>query len=360
MAVTSQAGVFSFGGQSAKGTLATTFYRHRASNVDLVTISDDRLGPPEVGGQPVPTIPYRAGVVATGGATLNPRLEDTIGWLLHGACGAWSKADDKDVLGNTVTGMYNHEFTFATDEAFIPYMSFRKEIPGSDSAGTDDLGEIFQDCKIVNAAFALPNDGLITSRIDIIGRAAGDNFDDNPSFTYDNTYEDYQSIPIGCVTSGYIKIPDYSATELPVVAANVSLTNAPLDIRQEKIFGSPYMQDVTVTGRALTVDLVVKWEDPELYLSILTGSTTGTQWVTTPFVEDLDIYALSSIDATGLSTPWGIRFQAPSVMYQVAGGIQLAGNNAVAMRITGTAIADASGYMTINVGNTQTDYNWPA
>jgi hypothetical protein len=358
MAVTAQQGILSFGGQTAKESLAATFYRHRAADIDLATISDDRLGPPEVGGEPTPTIPYRAGVVATGGATINPRLEDVFGWLLYGAMGHVTVTGDEDVLGNTATGMYHHEFVFHTDNGYTPYMSFRKEIPGDASDGSDDLGEIFQDCKIVSMAFALPNDGLITSRVDVLGRAAGTNYDDNPSFSYDNTMEDYQSIPIGCVTGGYIKIPTFSATELPVVAANVAMTNAPLDIRQEKVFGDPYIQAVTTVGRALTVDLVVKWEDPQLYLDILTGSTTGTQWTATPFVSDLDIYALSTENEPTSSTPWGIRVEAAQVMYQVAGGIRLAGNQSVAMRITGTAIADTQ-YATIHLGNAVTSYTWP-
>ena len=53
MAVTAQTGVFSFGGQTGKTTISSTFFKHRASDIDLATISDDRLGPPEVGGEPV-------------------------------------------------------------------------------------------------------------------------------------------------------------------------------------------------------------------------------------------------------------------------------------------------------------------
>jgi len=357
MAVTAQAGILSFGGQTAKESLASTFYRHRASDIDLAVISDDRLGPPEVGGDVTPTIPYRAGVIATGGATINPRLEDTFGWLLHGAMGHVTTDADENVFGTVSTGLYHHQFIFHTDSGYTPYMSFRKEIPGTASDGSDDLGEIYQDCKIVNLAFALPNDGLITSRVDVLGRAAGTQFDDNPSFSYDNTMEDYESIPIGCVTGGYIKVPGFSATELPVVAANVSMTNAPLDIRQEKVFGDPYIQAVTTVGRAFTVDMVVKWEDPQLYLAILTGSTTGTQWVATPWVEDLDIYALAPNNAVS-TYPWELRVQAAQVMYQVAGGIRLAGNQSVAMRITGTALADTQ-YATIHVSNTATNYTWP-
>lgn len=361
MAVTAQTGVFSFGGQVGKTTISATFFKHRASDIDLATISDDRLGPPEVGGVPVPTIPYRAGVMASGGALINPRLESTIGWLLHGALGAWSVTADENALGVAVTGMSNHEFVFATDQGYVPYMSFQKEIPAEDDAN-DRLGEQFIDCKIVSATLALPNDGLITSRIDVLGRASGTNFEVDPTWAYDNTlFEDYQSIPIGSVTGGYLKVPGFSATALPVTAANVTLTNAPLDIRQEKNFGSPYLDEVTVVGRSLTVDLILKWKDPQLWQSIITGATDGTQWTAIPWVEDFDVYTVSptSTPTSNPASPYDLRVQAPAIMYQTVGGIRLAGNQAVMLRVTGTAIASAADYCTVNLGNEETDYTWP-
>ena len=357
MAVTSQTGVLSFGGQSAKETVATTFYKHRAVNLDLSAFSDDRLGDPEVGGVNTPTIPYRAGIMATGGAVINPRLEDTFGWLLYGLSGAVSTTADEDVFGTTETGFNHHIFSYASDYGYVPYMTFRKEIPGE--SATEFLGEIYQDCKVVNAAVALPNDNLISTRIDVLGRAADTLFDDNPSFSYDNTqYEDYQSIPIGCTTGGYMKIPDFSATAFPVTQATVVFQNRPLDIRQEKNYGSPYLDEVTIVSRQMMIDMIVKWKDPQLYLSILTGTTTGTQWTASPWVEDLDIYALSPDPIVG-STPYQLRIQAPEVMYQLVGGIELAGNQAVMMRIRGTAIAGTQSYYEIHLGNEATQYVWP-
>lgn len=357
MAVTAQTGVLSFGPQSAKGTPTTAFYRHRAADIDLSTASDDRLGPPEVGGINTPTIPYRAGVLVAGGATINPRLEDTIGWLLQGAFGAWSVSTvAEDVFGTTDTGVSHHTFTFASDTGFVPYMSFRKHIPGELAA--DVVEEIYQDCKIINLAIALPNDGLINARVDVLGRIPGYSYTNYTE--YENEMEDYQSIPIGSVVGGYLQIPTFSATALPVTAANVTLTNAPLDIRQEKSFGSPYLDEVTVVGRSLTVDMVVKWKDPDLYASIITGATNETVWTAAPFVSDLDIYTLSTNNIPTRNTPYQLRVQAPEVMYQVQGGIRLAGNNAVMMRIVGTAIAPSSGdYCQIDMCNEVTTYSWP-
>lgn len=357
MSVTAQAGVFSWGGQSAKGTVATTLYKHRAADIDLGAISDDRLGPPEVGGIPTPTFPYRAGVLAAGGATIYPRLENTFGWLLYGGAGAWSVATDKNVFDTTTTGFNHHTFKFNTVAGFVPWMTYRKEIPGT--VATEYLGETFIDCKMISTTIALPNDGPISTRVDVLGRTP--EWDDNPSFTYDNTeFEDYESIPVGCVTGGFFKVPGFSASALPITQATITLANQPLDIRQEKIYGSPYIEDVTIVGRQLTVDMILKWTDPQFYLKVLTGSTTGTNWTAAPFVQDLDVYGLSTLDSSVTGQPWQFRVEAESVMYQIVGGIRLAGNGALMMRLQGTALAPSSGdYFKFHLGNTETSYTWP-
>jgi len=363
MAVTAQSGVFGFAPQHEKGHVCTSYYKHRASDMDLGVISDDRLGPPEVGGTPIPTIPYRAGVMVAGGALINPRLENTLGWLLYGSMGSVTTSTNRDCTGTeggTVTGMYRHEFRYSTTDAgYVPYMSMRKVIPGTDTATT--FGETYQDCKIVNLTLALPNDGLIASRVDVIGRSVA--FTNTVTgWTWSNTqYEDYQSIPIGVVSAGYLKIPTHSASDLPIVAATVTLTNAPLDIRQERVYGDPYLQDITVVGRSITADFVCKWEDPYLYQKIITGSTTGTEWTPAPWIGSFDVMSYAAQNATGTTAPWQCRVYVPAMMFQVAGGIRLAGNQSVAMRITGTGVASTNTvYGTVFLGNTITSYTWPS
>jgi len=357
MAITAMNGVLSFGPQPAKGTAAsTTFYKHRASDIDLSTISDDRLGPPEVGGQPVPTIPYRAGVVAAGGATLLPRLQNTLGWLLYGAVGAVATTANQDVLGTTVTGFFNHGFTFASDSTYLPWMTWRKYTPGTNTASA--MGEVFRDTKIISFTLGLPNDGLITSRVDVLGCMPS--YADPTAWTYTNTnWEDYQSIPIGCVTTGYMQIPSFSGSDLPIVAGTLTFANAPLDMRQERVYGDPYLQDITIIARSLAVDLIIKWEDPQLYKKLMTGTTSGMSWTMAPYVANLDVLCVSSRLAI-LTTPWQLRVRSDNVMYQMNGGIRLAGNGSVMMRLTGTVIAPTSGAAyTVNLGNTNTSYVWP-
>lgn len=357
MAVTAQDGILSFGGQSAKDTISATFYRHRAADINLGVQSDDRLGPPEIGGIAVPTIPYRAGVLAAGGATINPRLEDTFGWLLHGAVGAVTSTVDENVFGTTDTGYVHHTFTLPDPTGALPWMTFRKEVP-SETAGKE-LGEVYQNCKITSLAFMLPNDGLIQSRVDVLGTAESTIYEDPSGWSYENTMEDYQSIPIGSVTGGYLQIPDYSATDLPVTQARVILANTPLPPAQEKNFGSPYMDSVTIVNRALSVDMVLKWKDQDLYRSIISGSTTATTWTASCWMEDLDIYTLSPNDISGLNNPYALRVEAADLQWRVA-GLALSGQDAIMLRVMGTAVAPSTGeYVTIHLGNEVTNYTWP-
>jgi hypothetical protein len=453
MAITAQAGILGFGPQTGMGAAASTIYRHKASDIDLAVIDDVRLGPPEVGGVPVPSIPYKAGYVVSGGATMMPRLADTFGWLLYGAMGNASAAEnfadktaimgqvtlsttadttvnrgltppparslltayidsapgseytitvsgrcsatvdgtyaagtDTIVIGaaetshastkyfETVTqvslpllaggkkvslgvaeaGLAGTTFNFGTNAVLDKWLTFTKYIPNS--VNDQRMLETYTDCKVVNLTFTLPNDGLITSRVDIVGREY--NFTMNSDGTYAGEFEDYQSIPIGCTVGGYFRVPSFSNESFPIVSATVGIQNAPLDLRMERVYGSPYLEDVTVIGRALTMDIVLKWKDPSLYRAILTGSTKGTTWNTMPFVQDLKVVALAPSGPTGAVNPYRLAITSDAVMWQMNGGIRLAGNQAVMMRFTGTAIDTSGNYASMELVNDKT-YTWP-
>jgi len=456
MAVSAQAGTVGFGPQEAMGTRATEFYRHKATMVDLSILDDTRLGVPEVGGRPVPTFPYKAGIMVAGGLTIQPRLENTLGWLLRGLMGGYTSdgIEDEDgvqaltaldgstitdgslvdpsearfitmsvildedlpstpaanvvITGDTVDYTYHlaglssgshifctpdeiadvsqivlptasgsamfgwtkdndvdanvkvtHEFTLLdSDPGYVPWMTFKKHIPRKENASDTDLGEIYDDCKVLTAGFVFPNDAPITMRLDALGRDF--ELDHSPdAWVWENTFEDYQSIPVGCVAGGYIEIPD--GTELPVVAANLAMGNAPLDLRQERVFGDYRLEDVTVINRAMTFDILVKWNDPDLYAQVLTGSTTGSSWIEDPFVSTLDLMILSTGDIPGVTpaTPYSLRIQSPSVMLGQVGGITLAGNQAVMLRFQGTALDNDSYYAKFTLVNKHPFYGWP-
>ncbi len=353
MTLTAQASTYSWGGQSAKETVAALWYRHRVLDGDLAEISDERMGQPEVGGTPVPTLPYRAGYMVGGGLSVYPRFEDVFGWILYGAMGSVTTTADTPEIG-----MHQHKFGFAANPAFMNYMSFRRHLVGAAAAGAEDLGTVYEDGRIIGLTFNLPNSGIPTARVDVLAREF--TFEDPSAWSYVNTMEDPLSVPISCTVGGYIKIPGYDAANLPVIGAQIAIQNVPLDIRQEMVYGSPKLDDVTPVFRNMTVTLTLKWADPDLWRTILTGAVGGASWITAPFIEDLDIVALSPADITGKANPYSLRIQASNVVWQPVGGIRLAGNESVMLSIRGVAFDNPGGdYNSLTLENEVTAYAWP-
>ena len=350
MSVTAAAGIFAFGPQSDMGATPASWYRHRAVSVDLGVLDDVREGPQEVGGIAVPTFPYKSGYMVGGGATLQPRLENTLGWLLYGMMGKCTSTQTP-----ALSGMYDHVFQMSSDSTFIPWMSFRKVIPRRQGVAGTDLGEEYKDCKILGATFSLPGDSPIGLRIDALGR----DFEQNrtPSnYVFDNDYEHWESIPVGCATAGFIKV---DGEELPIVSAQVSWQNSPLDVRQERVFGSPMLDDITVIQRRLAFDIMVKWNNPDLYQKTTSGSIVSTHWTSAPFTAALDINTVSSVDMAGQTEPYSLRVEADEVMMNHQGAIQLAGGQSVLMHFQGTAL-EATNYGRFTLRNKHAAYVWPS
>lgn len=348
MSITAQAGILGFGPQVAKGTLATTWYRHRALSIDLDVQDDVREGPPEVGGIAVPTFPYKSGPIVSGGFTLQPRLEDTLGWMLYGLLG---DVDTTPAGG----GVYDHVFKMSPSSAFVPWMSFRKHIPAVDNDYATDLGQIFKDCKMVGGTLVLPNDAPVNMRADVLGRE----FvlaDDPDAWVWANTFEHWESIPVACQTDGVITI---GGDDMPVVAMNVGFTNVPLDIRQERIYGDPFLEDVTIIQRRLTYDMTVKWKNSELYRKVLTGTVNGTQWSGTPHTGAMHVKTVSSVNMPSTSERYSLTIDADEVMMTQVGGIQLAGNQSILMRFTGVGL-EATNYANFTLHNKVASYVWPS
>ena len=355
MSVTAASATIGFGAQAGKGEIATSYYRHRATMVDLDVMDETREGAPEVGGVPVPTFPYKAGPVVAGGFTIQPRLQDTVGWLLYGLMGNVVSANDPyDYSAN----IYNHVFGFASEPSYVPWMSFRKHIPRKESNVATDLGQIYKDCKIVGGSLVLPNDAPLSMRIDILGREFL--LDHDPStWTWANNFESWESIPVACQTGGFVKIA--GGPELPVVSATVGFQNVPLDIRQERIYGDPFLEDITVVQRRLAYDLMVKWNNPDLYAAILAGSSVGTEWSGKPYTASFQVKTVSSMDMDGEDEPWSLIIDATKVMMTQVGGITLAGNQSILLRFAGVALETdpSEPYATFTLRNLIGSYTWP-
>lgn len=362
MTTIAQSGIVGIGPSAGKGVGVAdgNWRRYKVATIDMGPDDDQRLGPPEVGGQPTPSFPYKAGVMVSGGVDINPRLENTIGWLLYGALGAVSTVSGSG-------GLYHHTFKHSSvNPSLVPWMGVRKLIPAGSDAGEYALGETYIDCKLLSTVFGLSNDGLITARCDWLGRSFTQEQD--PAWNTisgsaggwnvtDGGFESFPSIPISSVVGGYIYEPTFG--NLPVVGAQISVINQPLPPAQEKVFGSPYLEDVTIVTRAVSFDLVVKWKNANLYRKILTGAINGTVWSPTPFTTSLDVMIMSPDVIAGETTHYQLRTQLSSIVLFPVGKVQLAGNEAIMMRYRGTAIQSAGEYVEMTLTNKTASYVWP-
>jgi hypothetical protein len=181
-------------------------------------------------------------------------------------------------------------------------------------------------------------------------------------WVWENAYEDWGSIPVGCELGGHIEFTGggMSGETLPVVGARVTFANQNLDVRQEKVYGSPFLEDITIISRQITFDVTIKWNNPELYKAILTGSTTGSEWSSRPLVGSLDITMVGTDTIGAGATKFSLGITAADVMWQMQGPIQLAGGQAVIMRFMGTALEpDVGDYATFTLINGESAYSWP-
>ena len=194
MTVSTQAGTFGFGPQSAKGTLPATWYRHRAARVQVGTQQEVVPFPPEVGGGFHTSGVYKSMAFGVGNITLNPRFEGVIGWMLHGLIG-----QECAVYADTPeSGVYRHVFTPPDQPNEMQWLGLREYVPGS--ASGDEMGEAVKDARMVSGQFAFPAGALATATLAAVGREpfkmqemdAGDSYE----WAWGNAMEDFDSVPV--------------------------------------------------------------------------------------------------------------------------------------------------------------------
>jgi len=346
MTVLASTGVLSYGKQSAKGSAATTWYRHRATDIDFGPVQTMAAIPLEVGGTVVPTGSYKQGAYVAGGATLHPRMEGDFGWIMEGLMGSVATS------AGPVTDTYDHKFEFATDNASLPWMSVRKYVPGSST-----MGEVGVDCKVASVTMTFPQNGIMQARVDWLGITPS--WETNPSWTYSDGFEDYTSIPVTSQTACSITLPEFSASELPVTALTVTMTNNLTTPQQEMVIGSQHPDDFAVVSRAATIRATVKWSDPDLYRTLYTGGTGGVAWSDACYYSDFKALVQSPYNIVG-TTPYELVINASNVAWQIDGPVRLAGGDLLMLNLMGTVVEEDAGgdnYLDFVTRNGQVNYS---
>jgi len=354
MTVASSSAVFSYGGQAAKGTLATTWYRHKAARVDVGPQQSIRQFPPELGGGFHPTGAFKEMAFGAGQAILNPRLQNVIGWLLYAAIGKLSTLEDAPEVG-----MNRHIFTPPANYYDMKWISVRRSIPGATGTG-DNVGEVLKDCRVMGWRLAIAPGAIATSAFTIVGREPKLSLVGVDTWEYDNAYENYTGVPLG--HQGLLEL---GGDAQPATNIVFDLVNQYTNPKEEMIVGSPYPDDFILQQQILTATWTYKWKNPDLYAALLTGANIEAvgviDWSPAVHTDDLELQITTPGNATGMSNPWLLNIYAPTFTWQAAGPPELIGGGWLALQFTGVA-QETTGTDTFRVWleNLAPTYAWPA
>lgn len=327
------------GGQSAKGTAATTYFGFKANLVQLAPVQITRNIGQLVGGSLLPGDSIKAGVMSGGAVVMPPSLESNIGVLLYAFAGSVSSVDNGD-------GTYTHYFPSGADStAPAKYLTARRSVPG-----TSTLYEQLEDLVVYRLQLGLTPGEFSTLRAEFMGRTPST--PDGSGWTW--TGEGQTSIPIGC--KGHFELPDGTAVETSA-AVQLELANGIPNPQDVFTLGSYYPFDFPVLSRNLQISFTHLWETKTLYSSL---HYSGTDWSSTLYSSSLDVEVQSTGYVTG-SLPYKLQFYAPNVQWELRNPVELRGGDLIRMEMVGT-VADYSGagsdwYLALTNG--EASYAWP-
>jgi hypothetical protein len=373
MSINAQSGVFSFAPQTAKvgdGTFTVpgkNWYRFRTPSVSGGGTQMQQMMPLEMGGPLVPSGVYKSGAAYASEVELVPRLENTLGYLLYAALGNVTSITGVQWTASgavAATAVNAHIFRFnPSDHSDLPWLATRYMLPGATAA--DRFGEVAYDAKVSGLQLNIPSMSIITARVGFQGRCFFfPNYTDVQSWTYANALEDADTIAV----TGKGKM--LFGTDAPKLTnMTVTLSNNLTSPQQEGIIGSYYADDITTLTRSINIRASVKWQNPQLWKQLMTGSTSGVNWSALPFVSEsagnvkaLEAVFEAPIDIPGSSSkPYTLRIMASrAVMSLDRGTIQLRAGDLVQFNVNIDILEPLTGqdYVQIVLENAVTSYTW--
>lgn len=375
MSINAQSGVFSFAPQTAKngGSKSTdfnvgsaTWYRFRTPSISGGGTQMQQMMPLEMGGPLVPSGVYKSGAAYASEVELVPRLENTLGYLLYAALGQVTSITGNQWTASgavAATGVNAHIFRFnPTEHADLPWLSTRYMLPGD--AAADRFGEVSFDTKVSGLQLNIPSMSIVTARVGFQGRCFFfPAYTDVQGWTYANSLEDADTIAI----TGKGRML-FGGTGPKLTNMTVTLSNNLTSPQQEGIIGSYYADDITVLTRSINIRASVKWQNPQLWKQLMTGSTSGVDWSAMPFVAETagNVKALEAvfeapINIPGSSKPYTLRIMASrAVMSLDRGTIQLRAGDLVQFNVNIDILEPLPGqdYVQIVLENGATSYTW--
>lgn len=325
--------------QSAYPTASLSWYRLRALGIDYADAQMQDVIPQEIGSTLTPTGAYKQGVAVGGGATILPRMQDSMGPILLATFGASSTT-------TPASGVGQHTFTFNPNEITMPWFAARRMIPGRDNIFGEGL--VGYDNKINSLTTTLSATNPMSMEIQMVGRVPKK--ENHPETWAGATFEDYKSIPMACKTTFSLPTIVGLPSPLPVTTVQLQMANVTTGPREEMIIGDYYMDDIVARQRVLTIRFTYKWESPKLSQLLYSGAIGGTEWTPTPFTTEtngsnyaFDLLAEAPYNITGTSTAYSLRVRANHVFWQ-ATPVRMRAGDIVMMEVVGTVLYSASGY----------------
>ena len=356
ISVTTLKGAFGLGPQVAKGTAGTTYYWYPVFNSDYGVVNDERPFPQEVRGLLWPTGAYRAGFFAAGGIDFAPRLFDDFMWILIAALGE----NPVTSVDTPVVGVNRHRWTIDGSEDVLPWSTVHLIVPGA----TADLGIIGLDNRAAMMRFQLPQSGYLTGRLDLLGRLATDItntiFVESPSGAgWTTSFEDFTTVPVSA-KGGVIVAGLNGGAEIPVTGWTIEVANGLTTPQQEMRIGSYFPDDFTAIAKTVTVRTILKWDEADIYQTIITGTAAGTALTESTFEGQATIEVQAPGNITG-TTPYELEIVAPNVLWQISNP-RLAGAGLLQVELTGTVIklgTDNVLQVDAFTGEGDAGYAWP-
>jgi hypothetical protein len=334
----------------------SNWQRFLATDIDISPREQMQPLPPEVGSDLTPRDMYKTIVFAAGQVDFMPRADGMFGLLAYALMGQVSSVTGKDMDGNTVAGVNTHLFSFNQGER-LPWFSMRKYVPGA-----NPLAEYAGDCIMQNLRIVVPATGKMQMTASFLGRLPlEDPTVPNPdNLAWANTYNPSGTIPESC--SATISL---GADAPKVLSCTMNISNGTTQAAQEAIVGSYYLDDIIALQRSVSIQVVVKWESPDLYLKAFGGASNATSWTPNPYKTSgvgpnwgfKLIGKAPSVIASGRNYAFGLRAQ--DVVWSADGGPQLQAGNIVTQRFNGLVITPASGvYAQLLLQNATAAYAW--
>jgi len=359
MTIPASEGVFSWGPQTAKETLATTWYRHKMLDVNLGTSQAVQYFPPEVGGGFHPTGAFKGFAFGGGVGTLNPRLENVIGWLMYAGCGQLS-----NIAATPEAGITRHRFMPPDSYSDMKWLSLRKFVPGA-TGPSDDMGEVIQDVRLMSQQYTVGPASIVQAQYGFVGRIPKlDVTASGPvEWAYANAYETYESVPLG--NKGGLKMP-LGGAERKATGAVIAIANQYTTPQEELIIGSYYPDDFILQRQTFNAQWTFKWKDPTLYDWIVTNNGTPdgsgyVAWSPVVYTSDFELITESPANISGLSNPYRLRFYAQQMTWQSQGPPRLVGGGWLALPFVGTALEQPviRNTFCMDLDNETANYAWP-